>query len=67
MKWKDFESEYKKILINQINNAPKELESWVHTLEAGCDGSILFHNEQSRQENEELKFVLNRREYGNRH
>lgn len=51
-------SKYKKLLIFQINNSPKELRSYIMSLEAGIDSSIILHNEQLRQENKELKFVM---------
>lgn len=56
--YKQLSPEHKKKLIGQVNNAPKELKDFVHALEAGCDGSLLMLMEQYRQENEEMKFVI---------
>jgi len=46
------------ILIRQINSSPEPLRSYIHILSIGVDADILLQNEQLRQENEEMKFVL---------
>ena len=50
---------YKKKIIDQVNSSPKELRSFIHSLDVGIDSSIILHNEQLRQENKEMKFVFN--------
>ena len=56
----------KRDLIKQINNSSKKLKSYIMSLEAGLDTSIILHNEQLRQENEELKFIISKLEDKNK-
>ena len=58
--WRDLDKGYKQKLISQINNSPIELKSYVHALEVGCDGSLIIYSEQLRQENQEMKFIIDR-------
>lgn len=53
-------STFRETIIKQVNASPKELRSYIMSLEAGIDASIILHNEQLRQENEELKYVIDK-------
>ena len=49
----------KEQLIQQINDAPQPLKSYINSLEAGCDSSLHWLNLQLKQENEEMKHIFN--------
>ena len=51
-------SSSKKLLIQQVNSAPEPLRSYIHALTVGIDADIILLNEQLRQENSEMKHII---------
>lgn len=45
-------------LLFQINNCPNPLKSYIHSLSIGPSADLILENEQLRQENQEMKLII---------